>query len=204
MLPWSSRAVCKLTRKSSAVYSSLYLTTDPLISASPGFSWYDLWYPVDTDRYGAARASPSFVAYLLITEAVGSSQKSQLSLIDIPDQPQLAAYAIWDPAVRSGGLARLALLNLGVRNVTTSAEDAAALAATVDISPYLRSAKGSSRGRATLKRMTSPGLDTKDVSKVLWAGQSYENGTASGWEDIEDVTNGTVTIQGSEGVLVFF
>ena len=168
----------------------------------PGFSWYDLRYPIDTDRYGTARASPSFVAYLLITEAIGSSGRSQLSLIDIPDQPQLAAYAIWDPAARRDGIARLALLNLAVRNVSTSVADAAALAATVDISPYVRNTKG--KGIASLKRMTSPGLDSKDVGSVLWAGQSYENGTASGSEMIEKVTNGTVTIQGSEGILIFF
>ena len=86
--------------------------------------------------------------------------------------------------------------------MSTSVADAAALAATVDISPYVRNTKG--KDIASLKRMTSPGLDSKDVGSVLWAGQSYENGTASGSETIEKVTNGTVTIQGSEGILIFF
>ncbi|KAI5117369.1 hypothetical protein M0805_004359 [Coniferiporia weirii] len=166
---------------------------------APGFSWYDLWYPVETDRYGAARASPSFVAYLLVTEAVGASQISQLSLIDVPGHPQLAAYAIWDEFARLGGVARLAILNLAVRNESTSAADAALDAVTIDLSPYVRFGKA-----AQVKRMTSPGLDSKDVSKVLWAGQSYEDGTASGKEDIEKLDNGKVTVQGSEGVLVFF
>ncbi|KAH8112653.1 hypothetical protein DFH11DRAFT_1784002 [Phellopilus nigrolimitatus] len=166
---------------------------------TPGFSWYDLWYPIYTDRFGAARASPSFVAYLLITEAIGTSQRSQLSLVDVPAYPQLAAYAIWDPPARADGVARLALLNLAARNMSTSAADAARDAVTVNLTPYLREGQA-----ARVKRMTSPGLDSKDVSRVLWAGQSYENGTASGEETVESLVDGKVTLQGSEGILVFF
>ncbi|EJD07106.1 uncharacterized protein FOMMEDRAFT_77371 [Fomitiporia mediterranea MF3/22] len=168
----------------------------------PGFSWYDLWYPVETERYGPARASPSFVAYLLINEVVGSSQQSRLSLIDVPSHPQLAAYAIWDPSARKDNIARFVLLNLSVRNESTSAADAALDEVVVDLSSYVRGGKGKSG--AKVKRMTSPGLDSKDVSRVLWAGQSYENGTASGEEVIENLEDGKVTVQGSEGVLVFF
>jgi len=166
----------------------------------PGFSWYDLWYPVPSDRYGSARASPSYVAYLLIAEAVGPSQQSRLSLISIPNQPEIAAYAIWDPAARKNGIARLALLNLGVRNETTSATDAAAVAATFDLSPYMRSSKSG----VQMKRMTAPGLDSKDSSRVTWAGQSFENGTAEGAVKVEHSSNGMVTVQGSEALLVFF
>ncbi|KAI0075812.1 hypothetical protein K474DRAFT_1663809 [Panus rudis PR-1116 ss-1] len=167
---------------------------------TPGFSWYDLWYPIPTDRYGSARASPSFVAYLLIAEAVGSSGKSRISLLPtIDSHPQFAAYAIWDPAVRSSGIARLALLNLATRNVTTTEEEAAAVAITVDLNQYTR------RGKIpTVKRMSAPGLDSTDSRTALWAGQSYENGTASGTEVVESLKNATVTVQGSEGLLVFF
>lgn len=151
-----------------------------------------------TDRYGSARASPSFVAYLLVTEAVGSSGQSQLSLIDVPGEPQLAGYAIWDPAARRDGIARLALLNLNTRNTTTPAAEAAGLAVTVDVSHL------AGRGAVMLKRMTSPGLDSKDVDGILWAGQSFTNGTASGSEVVEKVVDNKITIAGSEGVLVFF
>ncbi|KDQ57014.1 glycoside hydrolase family 79 protein [Jaapia argillacea MUCL 33604] len=157
---------------------------------SAGFSWYDLWYPVPSDRYGSARASPSFVAYLLITEAVGSSGQSQISLIPTPSNPQLAVYAIWDNSI----LSRMAILNLSTRNVTSS-QDAGEVV--VDLSEYV------SGSGATVKRMTAPGLDSKDSSLVTWAGQSYENGTASGMEVIETLQGGSVTVKGSEGVLVF-
>ncbi|CDO76896.1 Glycoside Hydrolase Family 79 protein [Trametes cinnabarina] len=166
---------------------------------SPGFSWYDLWYPVESDRYGAARASPSFVAYLLVTEAVGRSGLARFSLIDVPEHPDLAVYAIWDPAVRKTGIARLAVLNVAVRNETTSGEDAAGMAVTLDLSPYVQKGK-----QATAKRMQAPGLDSKDSTRVTWAGQSYANGTAAGEEVVEKLKDGKITVEGSEGVLVFF
>lgn len=89
------------------------------------------------------------------------------------------------------------MLNLIAGNASTVGSDSDVV---VDLSPYLR--KG--RREAKVKRMTAPSLDSKDASRVLWAGQSYENGTASGGEVIEGLDNGTVTVQGSEGVLVFF
>jgi hypothetical protein len=160
---------------------------------------YDLYYPVSSDRYGAPRASPSFVAYLLVTEAIGRSGQSRFSLINVPEVPTLAVYAIWDPAARKSGVARLAVINAAVRNETTSAVDASAVAVSIDVSPYI-----SGDGKATVKRMTAPGLDSKDSTKVTWAGQSYANGVASGTENVETVSNGLVVVQGSEGVLIFF
>ncbi|KAA1467457.1 hypothetical protein DENSPDRAFT_832510 [Dentipellis sp. KUC8613] len=163
---------------------------------APGFSWYDLWYPVDSDRYGTARASPSFVAYLLITEAVGSSGHSQLALIATPANPQIAMYAIWD----NGKLSRVAILNLANRYVSTSVDDAENLAVTVDISKYV---SGSKVGKVQVKRMTAPGIDSKDSDTATWAGQSYTNGTASGKDVVEGLDRGEVKVGGSEGVLVF-
>ncbi|GJE88664.1 glycosyl hydrolase family 79 C-terminal beta domain-containing protein [Phanerochaete sordida] len=165
---------------------------------TPGFSWYDLWYPIPTDRYGSARASPSFVAYLLVTEAVGSSQQSRLALLPpLPELPDLAAYAVWDPAVRAphDGPARLALLNLAVRNVSSSQDVGVAQ---VDLSAWTKG------GQAKVKRMTAPGLDSTDSDTATWAGQSYTNGTASGKEVIEQLQQGKVAVKGSEAVLVFF
>ncbi|KAK7691054.1 hypothetical protein QCA50_006157 [Cerrena zonata] len=167
---------------------------------SPGFSWYDLWYPIPTDRYGSARAAPSFVAYLLIVEAVGSSQESRIALLpSIASNPQLAVYAIWDPAVRSSGPARLVILNLSTRLASSSQDDQDAVAVTVDLNPYIRADND-----VKVKRMSSVGLDSTDSAAATWAGQSYENGTASGVEVVESLEEGKVTVQGSEGVLVFF
>lgn len=94
------------------------------------------------------------------------------------------------------GPARLALLNLAVRNVSSSADTGAVQ---VDVSAWLR--KGVA---AKVKRMTAPGLDSKDSDAVTWAGQSFTNGTASGAEVVEGLRGGKVTVKGSEGVLLFF
>ncbi|THH15700.1 hypothetical protein EW146_g4813 [Bondarzewia mesenterica] len=145
---------------------------------------YDLWYPVDSDRYGASRASPSFVAYLLITEAVGSSGNSRISLIDVPEHPQLAIYAIWDNQI----LNRLVFLNLENRNSTTTDDNAEDLAVSIDLSYYVKEGR---EDRVKVKRMTAPGIDSKDSDKALWAGQSYANGVPEGNEEIERLSNTT-------------
>lgn len=133
---------------------------------------------------------------------MGSSGQSQLSLLpSLPAYPQLAAYVIWDAAVHTSGPARLALLNLAVRNVSSAVAEQEAVAVTVDLSDWLRMAGAGSDIK--VKRMTAPGLDSKDSGIVTWAGQSYENGTASGIEVIEGLSGGKVTVQGSEAVLVF-
>jgi hypothetical protein len=57
---------------------------------------------------------------------------------------------------------------------------------------------------AKVKRMTAPGLDSKDAGAATWAGQSFMNGTPSGEEVVEGLQEGKVTVRGSEAVLVFF
>ncbi|TCD65236.1 hypothetical protein EIP91_002944 [Steccherinum ochraceum] len=170
---------------------------------TPGFSWYDQWYPTTSDRFGDPHAGPSFVALLLITEAVGSSTKSQIALIPTPAFPQLAVYAIWDPTARPSrdGPARIAILNLATRNVTATPEQVDEESVVLDLGGYVRKGKGRS---ATVKRMTSTGLDATDAGAATWAGQSYESGKANGTLVVEGLSAGKVTVKGSEGVLVFF
>lgn len=55
-----------------------------------------------------------------------------------------------------------------------------------------------------VKRMTAPGLDSKDSETATWAGQGFANGTASGEEIVEGLESGRITLKGSEAVLVFF
>ncbi|KAF8680486.1 Glycosyl hydrolase family 79 C-terminal beta domain [Rhizoctonia solani] len=166
---------------------------------SPGFSWYDLWYPVQSERYGAPRASPSYVAYLLIAEAVGKSGRSRLALIRDSSLPStLAVYAIWDPSSRTDGIARIIILNMSLRRQNVAADEA--LTVTVDVSKYLR--RGSPA--AKVKRMTSPGVESKDSGRVTWAGQSYSAGVPVGTEVVERLNAGKVNVRGSEGVLITF
>ncbi|KAG8773778.1 hypothetical protein FRC12_002319 [Ceratobasidium sp. 428] len=165
---------------------------------SPGFSWYDLWYPVPSERYGTARASPSFVAYLLVTEAVGPSGQTRLALIRDPSLPStLAVYAIWDPSARKNGVARMVILNMALRREGVAADEAETV--TVDVSKWVQSGKA-----AQVKRMTAPGVASKDVGKVTWAGQSYTDGTPAGKLVVEGLTAGKVSVRGSEGVLIAF
>ncbi|KAI0065099.1 hypothetical protein BV25DRAFT_1822212 [Artomyces pyxidatus] len=162
---------------------------------TPGFSWYDLWYPVETERYGVASASPSFVAYLLIAEAVGASGASRITLVDIAQHPDLAVYIIWD----NQSLSRLVILNMAHRNITTTPDEAAAVAVTVHLSNILGENGGD---QVKVKRLTAPGMDSTDAAATAWAGQTYFNGTATGDETIEGLDQGRVEVGGSEGVLV--
>ncbi|EIM91232.1 uncharacterized protein STEHIDRAFT_48573 [Stereum hirsutum FP-91666 SS1] len=182
---------------------------------APGFSWYDLWYPIDTERYGAARASPSYVSYLLITEAIGPSPfTSRITLVDIPTAPQVAVYAVWEGknssiAARDDGssaetgeeaLSRLVILNLGHRNVSSTDEEKDDIAVSVDLSPFVTSGSAN----VTVKRMTATGMDSTDSDTATWAGQGYAQGVASGEEVIEGLNGGnTVRVGGTEGVVVF-
>lgn len=170
------------------------------------FLQYDLWYPVDSDRYGEPRASPSFVAYLLVAEAVGSSKTSSISYIPaLQGYPQLAAYAIYDSSISSTRVSRLAVLNLSpaTSNGTTtdSVGDVVSQNVSIDLTEFVL---GKESGEVRVKRMTAPGLEVTNTSQVTWAGQSYVSGEPDGTEIVEQLEQGNVVnVRASEGVLVF-
>lgn len=155
---------------------------------------------------------PSYVSYLLLGEAIGKPSVSaakynelktggtniRIAPLDTPlglSNHTFAAYALYEGVVP----ARLVLINMIVRNVTTSALnlDKEPGTVTLDISRLVGKAK------ATLKRMSSTGLNERNSSHVSWAGQTYSDGRASGKEVIERVENGSVSVRASEAVLVF-
>ncbi|KZO93539.1 glycoside hydrolase family 79 protein [Calocera viscosa TUFC12733] len=162
---------------------------------TPGFSHYDTWLPVYTST-AAAGASPSYVAFLLLAEAIGASSKSRIAPLTPPGdlEASLGAYAIWDDALNTTAPSRLVLLNMDIFNLTSPSPRPAV---TVDLTPLVGSKS------VTLKRMTAPGLDEKDATAVTWAGQQFANGTAVGQESVETVAAGNVSVSASEGVLVF-
>jgi hypothetical protein len=94
---------------------------------------------------------------------------------------------------------RLALINWASYN--TSVPDTDTKTVTLDISAWIGSHKNKSN--VTAKRMTAPGINTKDSDLVTWAGQAYTNGTAVGRERVEKVEDGVVSLRGSEALLVF-
>jgi hypothetical protein len=109
----------------------------------------------------------------------------------------LAVYAIWDPSARTDGIARLVVLNMALRREGVVADEGKTVS--VDVGKYVR------RGRsAAVKRMSSPGVESKDSGRVTWAGQSYSAGVPAGSEVVERLSGGRVSVRASEGVLVTF
>lgn len=152
---------------------------------------YDFVYPRSSDRNGPAGATPSFVGFLFVAEALGSTAAANVTRIayfPLTDAaPELAVYAVWDPAARAvdAGPARLAVLNTG---------DADAVE--LDLS---------SLGATSLKRLrSSTSVQSRNASDALWAGQSYVTGSPVGDEVVESVgADGIVTVGAYEAVLVF-
>lgn len=71
--------------------------------------------PRDSPETGPARLSPSYVSYLLIAEAVGSSNKSRLAPIST-ELEDMGVYGIWED---SKGPARIVALNMEPWNGTS-------------------------------------------------------------------------------------
>ncbi|KAJ7252512.1 hypothetical protein C8J57DRAFT_1187577 [Mycena rebaudengoi] len=183
----------------------------PGANGTPGFSTYNLWYPVDTPLRGRRRANPSYVSQLFLAETVGRSTTSRLLALDAPagvSPDVFAAYAIYDeakaPLTPTKRLVpkRLAIINWQILNRTASAIVAPGNTTSLmlDISSILPE-RGV--GHPTLKRLTAPGNDETDPDLVKWAGQAWTNGTAKGKEVREVVSNGRIRIRNSEAVLVF-
>jgi hypothetical protein len=157
---------------------------------SPGFSTYSFVYPRNSTRRGKARALPSFVAQLFMAEAF-STPDTRVRALDVPagvNSERFAAYAFYvDDRVD-----KLALVNMQPY-YANSTED------------YTVSFKLPGQAAASLKRMTAPHVDEKDTAKSTWAGQSFENGSAVGEVEIEEVGDDrVVAVRGSEAVLISF
>ncbi|KAJ6597210.1 hypothetical protein DFH09DRAFT_904977 [Mycena vulgaris] len=170
----------------------------PGINGTPGFSAYNLWYPVDSPLRGRRRANPSYVSQLFIAETVGKSTTARLLALEPPvgvSPDVFAAYAVYEGGVP----ARLAVVNWRTFNRTMGAAGAAAARVVLDIAAVVPR-----DGRAvTLKRLTAPGNDERESDSVTWAGQAWTNGTAEGKAVREVVKDGKIEIRGSEAVLVF-
>lgn len=174
---------------------------------SPGFSTYSFVYPRNSSRRGRARALPSFVAQLFMAEAF-STQETRVRAIDTPEgvnSERFSAYAFYV----DDRIDKLALINMQpyYANSTEDYTVSFKLPGTEDKKGRKghKGHKGRDHGSLSLKRMTAPHVDEKDTSKSTWAGQSFENGTAVGDVEVEQVgADRVVQVRGSEAVLVFF
>ncbi|KAJ7343161.1 hypothetical protein DFH08DRAFT_702361 [Mycena albidolilacea] len=134
----------------------------PGANGTPGFSTYNLWYPVDSPLRGRRRANPSYVSQLFLAETVGKSGTSRLVELSPPEgvSPDLfAAYAVYD----GGAPVRIAVINWQTFNSTMGEAGVRATSLGLDISGLVQKKK------ATLKRLTAPGSDEKNADYVRWA-----------------------------------
>jgi len=162
-------------------------------NGEPGFSTYDFAYPETTSKRGEKRSLPGYLALLFMAEAlaVNGTRVQEVALPNEVDAESFVAYAFYV----GDRLSKLALVNLAPYYANSTSDSTVSL----DISHHSHAHRG------WAKRMTSPFVDEKDSAKATWAGQSFENGTASGGLNIEEVGQGSVVrVRGSEALLVFF
>ncbi|KAJ7157006.1 hypothetical protein C8R43DRAFT_883719 [Mycena crocata] len=170
----------------------------PGANGTPGFSTYNLWYPVDSPLRGRRRANPSYVSQLFIAETVGKSKSSRLLALEPPmgvSPDTFAAYAVYE----GHEPARIAIINWQTYNRTMGAAGARNTSVVLNISGLMPKHER----KMTLKRLTAPGNDETKADYVAWGGQAWTNGTARGKEVVEAVKDGKIEIRGSEAVLVF-
>ncbi|ETS82157.1 hypothetical protein PFICI_07159 [Pestalotiopsis fici W106-1] len=160
---------------------------------TPGYSAYSWVYPRDSDKWGEARALPSYAAMLFLAEVFAQPKTRVLSLEAAQgvDQDRFSAYATYV----DDKLSKIILLNLEPYYSNSTSD----FTINLDISEFLPAGNAS----ASVKRLTAPSVDEQDTSQVLWAGQSFKYGDASGNLTIEKVSaSKIVNIRGSEAILV--
>ncbi|KAJ3862173.1 glycoside hydrolase family 79 protein [Lentinula novae-zelandiae] len=178
-----------------------------------GFSFYDLWYPID-NLNGPAQVFPSYSAYLFVADTIGSSRSLKIANIYPGRQAngstittaggdtssgQLVIYGFWDEShpTSTNFPTKLALLNLQIYNQT---QDEIRPTASFNISSLL----SSTNMQISVRRLQAPGADTQLANVTKWAGQTFEDGTASGLHIEEKIEGGIVTVEASSAALVFF
>jgi hypothetical protein len=91
----------------------------------------------------------------------------------------------------------MVVLNMALRREGVAADESETVS--VDVSKWVKKGTG-----AKVKRMSAPGVESKDVGRITWAGQSYTDGVPVGDLIVEGLNSGKVSVKGSEGVLIFF
>ena len=160
---------------------------------TPGFSTYSFVYPRDSEKHGEARTNPVFSGLLFLTEVFA---KPGARILPLPapeglDADRFSGYAVYEGNAPS----KIILLNMQPHYANVTTTDSI----DVDVSAYLQEGANC----ASVKRLTAPAVDEKDTSRVTWAGQSFKNGDADGYLEVEKLEEGAVSIRGSEAVLVF-
>jgi hypothetical protein len=111
-------------------------------------------------------------------------------------QGQQVVYGFWDEDLPSGSdtPSKFALLNLQAYNSTDGERPSVAF----NISNYL----ASSDTVVTVRRLQAPGFEVNNGSLTTWAGQTFENGVASGILMEEKISGGVIEVEASGAALV--
>ncbi|KAF2159696.1 glycoside hydrolase family 79 protein [Zasmidium cellare ATCC 36951] len=187
------------------VFQSNQQTNSAGDDGSPGFSTYDMLYPITTSKRGAQRTLPGFSGLLFLAEAF-AVEGTRIAALETPaglSSDHFSAYAFY----HNDRLTKLAVLNLTPYYANSTSDFTASFdIAQLGAQTYPRHFPGHPQNsQATIKRLTALHVDEKDSAKVTWAGQSFNGGVAAGDVATERVgADGVVSVRGSEAVLVFF
>jgi hypothetical protein len=148
---------------------------------------YSAWQPVATNS-SEPYVKPLYYGNLFTSTAFAGGNKQVSVLIN---ETSFTAYGIYDSA-RGGELSSVVLLNLEVFNSTSPASER----------PYVTVELGNDCSRATVQRLTSPGVEI--ASNITFAGQSVSNadGSIIGRKSLEIVKNNKISVGAGEAVLI--
>ncbi|KAK4561423.1 hypothetical protein LTR86_004741 [Recurvomyces mirabilis] len=190
---------CNLHQGAALVFQSSDQVNSAASDGSPGYSTYDMFYPTNSSLRGPARVLPSFAGQLFLAEAFATNG-SRVTPLAAPagvDADHFAAYAFYDNATVS----KIAIINMQPYYVNSTSDFAVKI--NIPVAGQSHHGWGSS-SQTYVKRLTAPYVNSKNATDVKWAGQTFDGGVASGKVQQEMLTaDGTVTVRGSEAVLVF-
>jgi hypothetical protein len=192
-------SACYLHQGATLVFQSDKQSNSAGDDGSPGFSTYNMLYPVTSSKRGPRRVLPGFAGLLFLAEAFAVNG-TRVRALDTPaglSGDHFSAYAFYT----HGRLGKLALVNMKPFYANSTDDHATDF----DIFGGRGGAGRHGSRDAWVKRMTAPTVDEKDTERVTWAGQSFKQAKASGDVNIEKVgPEGIVRVRDSEAVLVFF
>lgn len=198
-------SACYLHQGATLVFQSDQQSNTPDEDGKPGFSTYDMLYPVETAKRGPQRTLPGFAGLLFLAE-VFAGNATRVRALETPrdlDNEHFSAYAFYD----ADELSKLALINMKpyYANSTDDYTVEFDIFATQKRFAFRQSNGMRQRKPVYLKRLTAPTVDEKRTERVTWAGQSFKTASPEGDVHIERVdADGIVKVRGSEAVLVLF
>ncbi|KAF2628256.1 glycoside hydrolase family 79 protein [Macroventuria anomochaeta] len=163
------------------------------------------WHMGTGYRYSAWQATqngtttpgprPLYYGNWLTATALGDSDAQVVSIVNTTS---LAGYAIYSSKLHRSKLKSVVLVNMEVFNSTSTPATQRP-----SVSFALPAKLGGKNCKASVRRLTAAGAEVRD--EIAFAGRTVAlDGTLSGRESKERVSNGVVNVRASEAVLVTF